>query len=122
MASPVAMLYYDGNGVTGHIFNREIAHPGDSVTVLPDYVDGLSKLRTPENMKFKCWNTKADGTGTDYAPGDRIALTGKTTTLYAQFEPTGKICPYDGKVHTGALSGLTYFFHRILAFFRNLFR
>ena len=64
----------------------------------------------------------SDGSGTAYAPGDQIVLNAETTTLYAQFEPAGKICPYDGKVHTGALSGLVYFFHRIFAFFRDLFR
>lgn len=118
----IAMLYYDSNGAEGHVFNREIVHVGEKVSVLSSKVNSESKLTPPENMKFKCWNTKADGTGTDYAPGDRIALTGKTTTLYAQFEPTGKICPYDGKVHTGPLKTLVYFIHRILAFFRNLFR
>ena len=35
---------------------------------------------------FKCWNTAADGTGTDYAPGDTLTIK-EDTTLYAQWIP-----------------------------------
>ena len=40
-----------------------------------------------EGYLFKGWNTKADGTGTDYAAGDALTLVGESNvTLYAQWE------------------------------------
>lgn len=48
---------------------------------------------TREDYEFKGWNTKADGTGTAYAAGADLVITGAagqnaTVTLYAQWEQT----------------------------------
>ena len=104
-AEPAAMLYYDGNGVAGHLFNREIVRPGESVTVLPSFVDDVSKLKpNTSKYRFKCWNTQSDGSGTDYNPGDMITLNARTTNLYAQWHTVAKVA---AKPATCTETGLT---------------
>ncbi len=44
------------------------------------------------SYSFKGWNTKADGSGTDYAPGD-IYTAEEDLTLYAQWEETIETSP-----------------------------
>lgn len=39
----------------------------------------------PEGKQFVEWNTEADGTGTEYAPGEYIGYFGCDITLYAQW-------------------------------------
>ena len=48
---------------------------------------------TKSGYSFVEWNTKKDGTGTKYKPGDKITYTGSNITLYAQYD-----IPYDNKV------------------------
>ncbi|MBP3305526.1 MAG: InlB B-repeat-containing protein [Oscillospiraceae bacterium] len=51
--------------------------------------DGSSVTR--EHFTFLGWNTKADGSGTSYAPGDKISFTESgTVMLYAQWEEDEK--------------------------------
>lgn len=59
-------LSYDANTGTGTIASQS----GASVVV-----KNSTGLTAPANKAFSKWNTKADGTGTDYAPGDVIDLT-----------------------------------------------
>ena len=49
---------------------------------------------TREGYDFAGWNTKADGTGTGYADGDTITLSGDLT-LYAQWEEENTL--FEGK-------------------------
>ena len=119
----LAMLYYNANGGTGHVYNREIALVGDTVTVLSPRV-GDAYIAAPDGKRFYGWNTKADGTGSTYAEGSRIRLNGKTTTLYAMWEPpTGSHA--DDTESSGGLRGvwqrIAAFFQRIFAFFRRIF-
>lgn len=86
----LAMLYYDANGGTGHVFNREIAFVGDSVIVLPDYITD-AYIGRPWGKIFCGWNTKADGSGDMYLSGNAITLTQKTTTLYAIWKTHAEI-------------------------------
>lgn len=55
---------------------------------------------TREGYRFTGWNTKADGTGTPFAPGCIYVLNGKVDdVLYAQWEKTYKVnyqLSYDG--------------------------
>ena len=83
--SDLAMLYYDANGGSRHIFNREIVAVGGKVTVLGTQVRD-SYIAAPAGKTFHGWNTKADGTGTTYQPGDKIQLNAKTTKLYAMWD------------------------------------
>ncbi|MBR6313341.1 MAG: CotH kinase family protein [Clostridia bacterium] len=83
--SDLAMLYYDANGGSRHIFNREIVAVGGKVTVLGTQVHD-SYIAAPAGKTFQGWNTKADGTGKTYQPGDKIQLNAKTTKLYAMWD------------------------------------
>lgn len=55
---------------------------------------------TRQGYRFTGWNTKADGTGTPFAPGSIYVLNGKADdVLYAQWEKTYKVnyqLSYDG--------------------------
>lgn len=86
------------------------------------YIDSNADARfvAPDGYEFDCWNTKADGTGDNYQPGDRVRV--KTSaTLYAKWKPrtdlaytvnyvdaeTGEAVA-DQKNFTGAEFGKTY--------------
>ena len=109
----LAMLYYDANGGTGHVFNREIAFVGGSVTALSYQISG-AHIAPPAGKSFYGWNTKADGTGTTYQPGEQIPLTAKTTTLYALWDAPGL------PAGPGARSGFADFWAKIVAFFQRI--
>lgn len=53
--------------------------PGDTVTI-PD------QIPTREGYNFIGWNTRPDGTGTSYQPGDSFIAEEGDLTLYAQWE------------------------------------
>ena len=114
----LAMLYYDANGGTGHVFRREIAFVGGSVTALSNQIPG-AYVTPPAGKSFFGWNTKADGTGTTYRPGEQIPLTAKTTTLYALWDAPGQ--PADpNEAQPGGRSGFADFWAKIVAFFQRI--
>ena len=41
---------------------------------------------TRSGYKFKWWNTKADGSGEDFYPGEKVTIASSNVTLYAQWE------------------------------------
>ena len=49
---------------------------------------------------FKCWNTQADGKGTNYQPGSTLVMGASNLTLYAVWVD-GYIVTYDGNGNTG---------------------
>ena len=53
---------------------------GSTVTVK------ANTFTAPTNYVFNCWNTAADGSGTQYKAGDTFSITANTT-LYAQWAP-----------------------------------
>ena len=53
--------------------------PGETVTV-------PNQLPTREDYNFVGWNTRLDGTGTSYQPGDSFTALESNLTLYAQWE------------------------------------
>ena len=128
----LAMLYYNANGGAGHVFNREIAFVGGSVRALSYQIPGAF-ITPPAGKSFCGWNTKADGTGTTYQPGERIPLTTKTTTLYALWdapdnpstnpdtEPSTNPSGNSGS-RTSLWQRIKDFFNKIAEFFRRLFR
>ncbi len=79
---------YDSNGGTGTVTDSNEYLAGATATVLSG--DALSK----ENYEFAGWNTEADGSGTAYAPGDSLVVSG-ATTLYAQWDRTHYAVTYD---------------------------
>ena len=72
-------LTYDANGGSGSVADANSPYSaGATVTVLP------SAFTAPAGKTFTGWNTKADGSGTAYAPGATFAIAGNTV-LYAQY-------------------------------------
>ena len=93
-ASTTFSVSYDANGGTGEVIDSDEYLAGASATVLAG--DALSK----ENYEFAGWNTKANGTGTAYNPGDSLVVEGDTT-LYAQWNRTHYVVTYNPNGGTG---------------------
>ena len=75
---PIAVKYY-GNGADGGTAVADtVGMAGEDVTV-------ASNTYTKTGDTFSSWNTKADGTGTSYAPGASLELGETDITLYAQW-------------------------------------
>ena len=71
---------YDANGGSGAMTDPDSPYDKDTqATVMSN------AFTAPEGERFASWNTKADGSGTTYQPGDRFAVT-KSVRLYAQWE------------------------------------
>ena len=76
---PVYTLTYNANGGSGTLAVANSPYvSGSTVPVLP------SAFAAPAGSAFAGWNTKANGSGTAYAPGATFAIA-KDTTLYAQY-------------------------------------
>ena len=81
--------YYGNGNTSGGAPNGETGlHLDDVYTVLGN-VGNLKKVVDGEEYTFTGWNTQADGSGTQYAPGDEIVITGNVS-LYAQWEAPNK--------------------------------
>ena len=74
----VYTVTYDANGGTGTSYAQSYYPQSTLATV------STASLTAPDGKKFRGWNTKADGTGTRYSPGDNPTLKANTT-LYAQW-------------------------------------
>ena len=76
---------FDANGATsGQVpAGAEMLNPG-TVYTLPKPLADLRKDIGEDTWLFLCWNTKADGTGTEYRPGETITVT-EDVTLYADW-------------------------------------
>ena len=78
------LIRYGGNGASTGDMAQQYVFAGESSTI-------LSNQFVWPGHRFKSWNTKADGTGTKYDPGNKYyadaGLTSSTAiTLYAQWE------------------------------------
>ena len=78
-----AYLYYDKNGAYSDNwgFVTKVTERGDTVTVKD--ISGSGTIKAPTDRKFCGWNTKADGSGTTYRPGETLTLSEEYTVLYA---------------------------------------
>lgn len=74
------IITYDANCGSGTL-PQVIKKPGETFTV-----PSKDCFVPPENMSFKEWNTKADGSGTAYFPGETITVPNYDLTLYAIWE------------------------------------
>lgn len=72
-------LRYDPNGGTGMMADQTVGVGVNAYTATDGY--------TLAGHGLASWNTKPDGTGDSYRPGDMIAID-KPTTLYAQWADT----------------------------------
>ena len=82
-------IVYDGNGNTGGSTSNSESLPAGSDGTIAE--NGFVK----ELSRFKSWNTKADGSGIRYYPGDHI-VSDESVTLYAQWELYQYKITYDG--------------------------
>ena len=97
---------FDGNGETAGSGPSLIIGDSGDVVVLPTTYGGFTK----ENQYIACWNTSADGTGTEYECGQSYTLGDKGTKLYAQWKDVvSKIIMNSNSVylirHDGVLFG-----------------
>ena len=109
---------YDNNGnYTDLSFTYNVASTADLVSQFNTWA--TTSGNDPNNRGFIKWNTKADGSGTDYNAGDKFTIS-ERTTLYAQWSNLPSIttisfsnteATYDGQEHgltvTGSLTGGT---------------
>ncbi len=88
---------YQANGGTGPIVKPETYLAGEEVTIANN---GFTKT----GADFDSWNTKADGSGTTYKPGDKHTFkeTDSDLTLYAQWTYTVTFDP-NGEGSTGEI-------------------
>jgi uncharacterized repeat protein (TIGR02543 family) len=98
-ADPTYTVTYDANTGSGSVpadSNNYLA--GATVTVL-----GIGTL-TKFGYTFTCWNTQADGNGTDRAPSSTFTIGSANVILYAKWtaDPTYTIT-YDANTGTGAV-------------------
>ncbi len=79
----VYSVSYDGNGGTGSVPVGTTPYlQGQTVTVL-----GNSGSLVKAGYSFNGWNTKADGTGTMYTPGQTFVMGSSNVVLYAMWTP-----------------------------------
>lgn len=110
-SSDSVRIFYDGNGGTGNVAYFDIKTVGESAIIpFNSFTNG--------DKTFKCWNTKADGTGESYYEGTWIVLEDTKVTLYAQWnEPSQSLSGLQKFIQS-----IRNFFEMIKNFFMNLFR
>jgi uncharacterized repeat protein (TIGR02543 family) len=96
--APIVTIKYKGNRNTGGT-----APATQNVQV--GYAPYSANTFTRTGMTFLRWNTKSNGTGTDYLPGEIIRVT-KNTTLYAIWQ--GTITYTDEGADGGTVPGQTF--------------
>jgi uncharacterized protein (TIGR02145 family)/uncharacterized repeat protein (TIGR02543 family) len=81
-AQPTLTFTYDGNGKTSGVVpvDTNKYSSGDSV-LLPGNSGGLVKT----GFSFGGWNTKADGSGTDYNAGSKFPMPSSSAVLFAKW-------------------------------------
>jgi|GEM_PF-6048219 Listeria/Bacterioides repeat len=91
-------ITYNGNDNDGGTAPTDSAvyHTSETATVLSSDV-------SKTGYSFKCWNTKADGTGEEYTSGDLLTVGVENVTLYAQWNKTYTITK-DSSMKNGSLS------------------
>lgn len=119
-------IFYEANGGKGNMLNEGAVLTGESIT-LP------SCAFTHSSLIFDSWNTKADGSGTKYNPGDTLTLEKTKITFYAQWkekpqppaQPEPPAPPKPPEKEPGffekLMQSIRDFFNRIKEFFENLF-
>lgn len=78
--SPMYALDYSGNGSDGGTAPATIAYQEAAEPTV------LANPFTKTGYTFDSWNTAADGSGTEYDPGDTITMGTADVTLYAIWE------------------------------------
>ncbi|NCC12124.1 MAG: hypothetical protein EOM32_02005 [Spirochaetia bacterium] len=81
---PMFSFSYDANGAqSGDLPAPVSLHKGGSTITVAGNTGNLIK----PNFSFNSWNTKQDGSGKAYLPGDTFTLAREYVVLYAQWNP-----------------------------------
>lgn len=116
-----AFLYYSANGGSGRRLEEHVHLIGDAVTVKNDG-DQWTRISAPnDSMTFSHWNTRADGSGTSYRPGEKITLEGTSTMLYAQWRQKTEQEQQKEQMRS-FWERIRDFYVRIWNYFKRLFR
>jgi uncharacterized repeat protein (TIGR02543 family) len=104
----VCQVVYRANGGSGAVPADSAPYPSGTMIRIGYNTGNLQSA----GKNFVSWNTRADGTGTSYAPGQGITIT-SNLTLYAQYVSgsfiAGGNCQHEGPViyGSGTLTELT---------------
>lgn len=86
------------------------APDGTGVPAAADYDYGTTATvgsATRTGYTLEGWNTKADGTGSTYHPGDTIVMNQGNLTLYAQWSQITYTLQFDAQEGTGSMAPVT---------------
>ena len=105
MTTGTTTVNFDGNGADSGSMPSRTAPSGDAINITNEF--------GKDGHKFVKWNTKADGTGTDYTGAANVNTNGivasptenLTITLYAQWAES-YVIKYDGNNDTGTTTML----------------
>ena len=76
---------FDGNGYTaGQLPENELLLSAGAEYTIPEPASPLRKDVGEDTWLFLCWNTKPDGSGVEYKPGEKVTLT-SDLVLYADW-------------------------------------
>jgi uncharacterized repeat protein (TIGR02543 family) len=99
---PTLTITYDNNGKTGGLapVDSNKYAPGDSLVVL-----GNPGELVKNGYSFAGWNTKADGTGTNYNTGTKFVMPSNSVTFFAKWttKPTSLVIYLAGRADTGSV-------------------
>ncbi|MBQ2758758.1 MAG: CotH kinase family protein [Clostridia bacterium] len=103
-------VYFDGNGGTGNMFNRDAVKVGDSYTLPQCEYTNYPKY-------FVGWSTTPDGSSGLYDEGDTVILERTKVTFYAQWKEVEVLSGFRKFIQS-----IKNFFEMIRNFFANLFK
>ena len=109
MNTEAAYVVYKRNGGSGVMIDKYSYMPGDAATVLESEF-------TADGAQFIGWNTKADGSGISYQPGDTVQMKDGDAVLYAQWDG-----PVNNEEAAGGTDAASGFFAAIVKWFKNIF-
>ena len=94
-------FFYDANGAAGAIIDPNSPNYSYSIVTV------MENAFTYEGRTFTGWNTKGDGSGATYKPGDSFAIT-QDAVLYAQWKKEGEIVTTGDILSTILIVGLLF--------------
>jgi uncharacterized protein (TIGR02145 family)/uncharacterized repeat protein (TIGR02543 family) len=99
-ASANVKVSYDGNGSSGGSTPTDATNYKSGMLVT---IRGNTGNLAKTGYAFAGWNSKADGNGTNYTPGDTFSIGANSITLYAKWmiNQSTKSIIYIGNGHTG---------------------
>jgi hypothetical protein len=92
-------ISFSGNGGTGAMADQSFKSNTPQALTFNGF--------TNSGKAFKCWSTKADGSGQDFSNGEVVTNLGDVT-LYAQWANTDYVVSFDANGGTGTMAGQNF--------------